>query len=195
MRNGGGKAKGAVFERLICQQLSLWLTSGKRKDVLWRSAMSGGRATVAKRKGQDVRQCGDICAVAPEGHAFCNHFYIECKHLKKIGLDGLIKGGGALLTIWEKTRQEAVHYDRVPLLIIRQNGWPTLLMTNSGGARSLQMSPKTIKVTGIIQDKARMTEKHMAWECLHIGLLSEVLEHCEPNQWVYRRRERIRPLF
>ena len=54
MRKGGGKAKGSSFERLICKELSLWITGGEHQDVFWRSAMSGGRSTVAMKKGDKL---------------------------------------------------------------------------------------------------------------------------------------------
>ena len=60
--------------------------------------MSGGRATVAKGK---VRQAGDITAVAPEGHAFVDTFFIECKSYKNLSLDCLIKGKGDLIDFWQ----------------------------------------------------------------------------------------------
>lgn len=116
-----GKQKGSEFERKVCKQLSLWVSKGKSVDLFWRSAMSGGRATVAKGK---VRQGGDITAVAPEGHVLTDYLYIECKHLKNISFDSLIKGSGPLLTIWQKTIEEAEKYRKHPVLIFRQNHWP-----------------------------------------------------------------------
>lgn len=132
MKRFNSKAKGSAFERAICKQLSLWLTQGKREDVLWRSAMSGGRATVAHRKGKDVRQCGDLCAVGPEGHAFCAQFFVEIKHVKKLALDQfLIKGTGPLANYWRIVLREAKKHARHPMLIARQNGWPIIVLTAS----------------------------------------------------------------
>jgi hypothetical protein len=126
------KAKGSAFEREIAKQLSLWLTRGRREDVLWRSAMSGGRATVAHRKGKDVRQCGDLCAVGPEGHKFCDQFFIEIKHVKKLALDQfLIKGTGPLANFWKIVLREAKKHVRHPMLIARQNGWPIIVLTEN----------------------------------------------------------------
>src|SRR4249919_3894092 len=100
MRAGGGKQKGSVFERQVCRRLSLWVTNNEKQDVFWRSAMSGGRATVARGK---VRQCGDVCAVAEEGYAFCNSWFVECKHVRSLNLDSfLIKSTGALDKFWRK---------------------------------------------------------------------------------------------
>lgn len=135
MRAGAGKQKGGEFERKICVELSKWITGGKQQDVFWRSAMSGGRATV---KQGLVRQAGDITAVAPEGHSLTNAFYLELKHLKKITLDSLLTGKGELITIWNKTLLESAKYDRIPVLIFRQNRWPICFCTTYRGIQKLQ---------------------------------------------------------
>jgi hypothetical protein len=118
------KRKGSAFERDICKALSLWVTDGKNKDVFWRSAMSGGRATV---HGRDVRQAGDVCAVAPEGHAFCEYYYVECKHVKTLNFDGLLRGTGLLHKFWADTASKALKRNLVPLLIARQNSMPIIV--------------------------------------------------------------------
>src|SRR3954464_4941724 len=149
MRAGGGKSKGSSFERWVCKELSLWITDGKRTDCFWRSAMSGGRATVAHKKGVDVRQAGDICAVAPEGAEFCDRWFIECKHVKDLNLDSfLIKKTGMLASFWKKCCQQAERHKRAPMLIARQNGWPTLLITYNG----LFAGPKQVVVASGLCD-------------------------------------------
>lgn len=120
------KAKGSAFERKICKALSLWVTDGRRQDVFWRSAMSGGRATV---RGLDVRQAGDVCAVAPEGHEFCQYWYVECKHLKSLDFHCLLKGTGALLKHFATAAKQALKRGQTPMLIARQNGTPTVVVT------------------------------------------------------------------
>lgn len=136
-----GKAKGSDFERVVCKQLSLWLTNGKSVDVFWRSAMSGGRATVAKGK---VRQAGDITAVAPEGHILTDQFYLELKFYKNLSLDCLIKGKGALLDIWNDTECEAMKYGRRPVLIFKQNHWPVIFCTDHIGATMLKFDKRLL---------------------------------------------------
>jgi hypothetical protein len=121
------KAKGGKFEREVCVVLSLWVSQGKRKDLFWRSAMSGGRATV---HGRSVRQCGDICAVAPEGHQFTDKYFIECKHLKSLDFRGLLEGRGRLLKYWRIACAQAAKHELVPLLIAKQNNMPILLCCN-----------------------------------------------------------------
>ncbi len=129
MRPGGGKQKGAQFEREICKRLSLWVSDGEREDVFWRSAMSGGRATVQHRKGVDVRQGGDICAVAPEGHILCDEFFIECKYVKDLGFGTfIVNGTGKLRDFWLKCLEESARHKKSPMLIAKQNGWPTIVI-------------------------------------------------------------------
>lgn len=126
MRKGGGKQKGAQFEREICKALSLWVTGGKRGDVFWRSAMSGGRATMFS----DVRQCGDICAVAPEGAPLTERYYIECKAYRDLQIERwLITGRGHLADFWKETKDQAKIHKREPLLIFRQNGLPIMFLS------------------------------------------------------------------
>lgn len=133
MRPGGGKQKGAAFERLICKQLSLWVSAGKSQDCFWRSAMSGGRATVSARKGKLLpRQAGDITATSPEGHALTDWFYVECKSLRDISLDSFLFGTGKLVPIWDVAIREAVKHKREPMLIVKERGRPPIVIVSSG---------------------------------------------------------------
>jgi hypothetical protein len=132
------KAKGGSFERVICKALSRWISNGTREDLFWRSAMSGGRSTVAAKGGKKLNaQCGDITSVDPMGNVLTDDLYFECKHLKKCSLDDLVKGNkgqGSLLSIWYRTLNEAEIYNgRHPVLIFRQNMWPTILCTDRLG--------------------------------------------------------------
>jgi len=132
MRRGGGKVKGGQFEREVANKLSLWVTHGKKKDCFWRSAMSGGRATV---RGTDIRQAGDICAVAPEGHVLTDRWYIETKHVKDFGLWGLFdnrEGRDSLFAYWSKASSNAHRWGKMPMLIAKQNGRPTLVCMPTG---------------------------------------------------------------
>lgn len=137
MKQGGGKSKGSQFERDVCVALSKWITNGERIDCLWRSAMSGGRATVSRGK---VRQAGDITAVSPEGHALTDIFYIECKAYKDINLDCLVKGKGALLDFWMIASKEALSYQKQPMLIFKRNHWPVIVMLGAQGVAALRLT-------------------------------------------------------
>lgn len=139
MKAGGGKAKGASFEREICKRLSLWVSAGKREDLYWRTAMSGGRATVAKRRGIDLAaQAGDISAVHPNGHVLTKELYFELKHVRDLGIDRLIiRNTGPLANFWHKAMWEADAYGKSPVIIARQNGLPILLLAHRGTVGAL----------------------------------------------------------
>lgn len=136
-----GKRKGSEFERQICRDLSGWISHGEREDLFWRSAMSGGRATVAAKSGKMLRaQCGDITAVDPAGNILTDNCYFECKHLKRLSFDSIIKesvGRGTLLSIWCDTVDKAALYSKHPVLICRQNGFPTLVCSSRDGIKFL----------------------------------------------------------
>lgn len=170
MRKGGGKAKGASFEREVCTQLSLWLSVGARKDLFWRSAMSGGRATIRQKKGEKpVSQHGDISAVDPLGHLLTDHFYIECKNYKDLNLTAfLLKQTGILQQFWEKTVLEAQKYAKKPLLICRQNMYPTFVLFAKPKYKREQ--------TQIIPHVCFNIPKS---DC-HLMLLSDFVEHMPP---------------
>lgn len=135
------KQKGGAFERQICKALSKWVTDGAKEDVFWRSAMSGGRATVQGRKGVSVRQAGDITAVAPEGHSFTDEWFVECKNIKDMKLSPfLLSRSGLLHKFWKKARAEAQKYNRQPMLIVRSRG-PVWVFVLQGG-----MDPYTVPI-------------------------------------------------
>lgn len=132
-KGGGGNRKGSAFERKLCVALSKWVSLGKRKDLFWRTAMSGGRATVMRRKGEDIRQSGDICAVAPEGHPFTDKWYVEAKFYKDIQLQHwLLTGKGKIQQWWDKACEEADHHMRTPFVVLKENGTPPLLLVPPG---------------------------------------------------------------
>lgn len=133
MRKGGGAGKGAAFERDTCVKLSLWITRGEKKDVFWRTAMSGGRATVHKKAGSNIRQSGDICAVSPEGFPLVDNFFVECKHVKYLGIaEFMFKHTGVLCGFWYTALAEAESYNKQPMIIACQNRFPTLIITPIG---------------------------------------------------------------
>lgn len=145
MKAGGGKRKGSKLEREVCKKLSLWVSDGKNGDLFWRSAMSGGRSTVAHKKGEVVRQAGDICAVTPEGHELTDHWYIECKFYRRVGLEAwIINNNGKMRKWWITCRMQAKRHERQPMLIVKQNGWPTLVITKVDAIQQLVVPEATI---------------------------------------------------
>lgn len=141
MKAGGGKRKGAQFERKTCEALSLWVSKGKRDDLFWRSSMSGGRASVKFKKGKEnVTQGGDICAIDPMGHKLLDRFSIECKHYNDLNITtSLVCGYGKLVTFWFQTVKQAKRQKKIPILIARQNRLPVLFITNRRGYEELDM--------------------------------------------------------
>lgn len=126
MRNP--KQKGSSFERKVCTALSWWVSKGADRDLFWRSSISGGRATVALRKGRSIKAAGDICAVSPEGHKLTDIFFIECKHYKSLDLDAFIYGRGKLAKFWTHCVEQALAHQRSPMLIAKQNNYDTLIL-------------------------------------------------------------------
>ena len=172
MRKGGGQEKGADFERSICKRLSLWVSSGQHEDLFWRSAMSGGRATVAAKKGKILKhQAGDISAVSIQGHALTDQYYIECKSVSTLDIHGLIEGRGALWSFWCTAWDEAVQYEKAPMLIAKQNRFTTIVcldrdsVTKLGliGITSVIASPdsKTPRTMYIMELDALLSKSHL----------------------------------
>lgn len=152
MRKGGGKAKGGEFERKVCRALSLWLSNNKNEDLFWRSAMSGGRATVGHKKGKLLaNQSGDISAIHEQGHRLTNVFSVECKTYKSLNLGGLFYGGkSGLVAFWNTVVIDAGKYSKLPMLIAKENGRPELICLDSIGARLLGLEGlKCVSDTGV----------------------------------------------
>ncbi len=143
MRKGGGKSKGSSFERKVCKDLSLWVSDGKAEDIFWRTAMSGGRSTVAHKKGVSVRQCGDVCAVRPEGFNFADQWFVECKHVRNLSLTTffLADEGGLLNKFWVEATNQAFKFHRKPMLIAKENNQPTIVIVPVEGLRLVGLSP------------------------------------------------------
>jgi hypothetical protein len=131
MKTGGGKAKGGAFEREVCKRLSLWLSQGRRSDLLWRSSMSGGRATVQMNAGKiNLAQSGDVSAIGQEAYGFCEQTFVEIKHVKNLGIGrGFVCETGPLIGFWKIACREAERYGKRTLLVARQNLYPTLAIS------------------------------------------------------------------
>lgn len=150
MRRGGGKQKGASFEREVCVSLSQWITAGEREDVFWRSAMSGGRATVGHKRGKALAsQVGDISCVHPAGHHFISAFAPECKHYADLDYKGLLTGKGKLLTFWNEINLQAGRYDKRPMLLARQNRMQTMICLDISGRKLLGLSYKDMLLISV----------------------------------------------
>lgn len=125
MKKGGGKKKGSAFEREQAKILSLWISNNKDKDLLWRSTLSGGRASSGKVKGT---QYGDLCLGKHDGKyvneakRFLNMLSVELKSYNQIDLmSALLNDNNNVWKWWEQCLQEANANDVRPLMIIKRN--------------------------------------------------------------------------
>ena len=146
MRNGGSSAKGAGFERTVCRTLSLWLSHGTRDDLMWRSSMSGGRATLGRKKGlKRGAQAGDISAIDRLAQTFLDTFSIECKHYKDLQLRNLLTGAkGGINSFWRQAVTDAAEHHKLPLMVAKQNFLPVLLGLNAAGVTVLDAGGELI---------------------------------------------------
>lgn len=135
MDGKGSKAKGSSFERQVCKDLSRWLSRGMREDLFWRSAMSGGRATVRmKRGGKAASQLGDITAIDTQGQRLTDRFVIECKSYKDLQWPQAMMGKTSrVIEFWERLVKDAAAANRLPMLIARQNILGTFIVLNPEG--------------------------------------------------------------
>lgn len=143
MRRGGGKPKGNAFEREICKDLSKWLSYGERDDILWRSAMSGGRATVGLKKGIVRKtQGGDITAIDPIGNKLTDKYMIECKSYKNIHLQSMLFGipkNNSIYEFWIELYNKSKQLNKDMMLVIKHNNLPKLIgLTKSLRINNLQ---------------------------------------------------------
>ena len=136
MKPGAGKTKGGNFEREICRKLSLWISAGERDDLFWRSSLSGGRATVAFKKGkQNLTQCGDISSIHPDGNVLTDRYLISCKFYSDLKLEGAMLGNkGGISQFWEECVAEAKRYGKQPILVAKQNNTRPFICLNAKGA-------------------------------------------------------------
>lgn len=140
-KRSNGKQKGASFERSVCKRLSLWISDLEKEDVFWRSAMSGGRATVYKKAGKGDKaagHAGDITATDEIGHKLTDLWCIECKYYKSLDVGTYVySGAGKLASFWEQSVDQAVDTGKMPMLICKENYKPELLILCARGARKI----------------------------------------------------------
>lgn len=134
-KGGKGKRKGSKQERKICWALSRFIDPNGEDTIFWRSAMSGGRATVQSRKGiKNTNQAGDITCIDERGAWLTDLFCIESKFYKSLDLEAsLLLGKGKLAAFWRSHYKVSKSVDRAPLLIARQNRTPTLVILDAKG--------------------------------------------------------------
>lgn len=148
-------AKGSVFEREICKELSLWITSGERDDIFWRTAGSGGRATMRKKSGKTTaNQEGDVCATDPIGQPLVNIVTIELKKgYNSWNIKELIdtkKKNMLLADFWDQCRREKENSKSIGFwLITRQDRKRKLLFFDEGFFRHFRRKKNNFEMNHI----------------------------------------------
>lgn len=144
-----GKAKGGEYERAVCKRLSLWMSRGLRDDLFWRSAMSGGRATLRFAKGAyNKSQAGDVTAIDSHGERLTSKFLIECKFYKDLRILSLLlpqddkSPKDTLADFWHQCSIDAGRAGRLPMLIAKQNQRGEFVLL-SGRGKEAFMLPET----------------------------------------------------
>lgn len=131
MRPGGGKEKGAAFERKTGVALSGWITNSTRTDLFSRNVLSGGKFTLHAKKGERQGVPGDLMASHPLAYDFLKSFLVECKHKQDLELQAYFfdtKGSTFLARTIQLCRDQAKVAKVDWLLIAKQNLKPTLLL-------------------------------------------------------------------
>lgn len=125
MKPGQGKNKGSSFERAVGAKLSLWLSAGKRKDLLCRTVGSGAQFTFSKASQGNP---GDLMAQDPIAFEFMSKTVVECKHWRSLDMIKFLNKKGDLYKALLKVRQEGNLAGKSWWLIAKQNNQPTLLL-------------------------------------------------------------------
>lgn len=134
--------------------------------------MSGGRATVGLQRGEKLtRQAGDISAISPEGHRLTDHFFLELKHYKALGYRAFfLQGNGPLAAQYEQACMQAAAYDKIPLMIAKQNNTPTTVIAPRGMCNQLIGKVPHAEVI-------RVTFARIGNRWCEVCLLDDLLEH------------------
>lgn len=186
-----GAIKGGQFERKICGILSLWVSHNKRDDVFWRSAMSGGRATLRsyrKRAPQLIAQAGDISALGQEGEPFLARFFAECKFYADLGIFHMITGrttkNGPLDKFWRPYLKRARELNRAPFVVAKQNRIPELVFTDKLGVSILMRG---------LRNEARPIVPIMVLPRheMHVFWLSDIVRRVDPTRALRTKRPKL----
>ena len=124
-------AKGAAYERHCASELSLWITCDSTSDAVWRSAASGARATRQAAQGdRPVAHVGDLVPALAEAHEFFDQFVVECKRVKLLNWNRLLRGGKAcnIESFWMQARAQANSARKEPFLMMREDNGPDLIL-------------------------------------------------------------------
>ena len=78
----------------------------------------------------NLTQSGDVSAVGQGAYEFCERTFVECKHYRDLSIGrGFLCRTGPLWNFWRVAVAEALKYGKRPLLVARQNLYPTVALT------------------------------------------------------------------
>lgn len=179
-----GSHKGSRFERQVAVSLSLWASEGKRKDMFWRSAGSGSRATLASRRGTSLRnQAGDISSLDARASILTDYFMIECKHWETLHLgQAVIQNTGKLVEFWQRLVVDAQAVDKLPMLIAKQDYLKTFIVLSGGGCQRFNILPYSTLHRGSCPDLCILPFAAWLEEALLDNLVSEVASGRKGNR-------------
>lgn len=99
--------------------------------------MSGGRATLGRKAGNNTRSAhaGDIVANREEGMPFLSVFVIECKAYKDFSYEKAFVHGHRTDVEYIVTRpwKEADDFKKLPFVVLKLNKKPPIVATTSDG--------------------------------------------------------------
>jgi hypothetical protein len=95
---------------------------------MWRTASSGGRGTQSQTSNAAFH--GDLTPTSPISEPLLKTVSIECKFYKKIDLGEILRGikGNKLLSFWQQASESARLSRRFPVVIMKSNFLPILLV-------------------------------------------------------------------
>ena len=129
-------AKGGNFENEIAKKLSLWLTKGKRDDLVCRTDSSGGRGTIRtkNKKESNIYLFGDLKHSDDKAKPLFDLWSIECKsgygkknkgEMQRWDILDILDSSqkeAVLQRFWNQCVRDAGLSKREPVLIFRRNG-------------------------------------------------------------------------
>jgi hypothetical protein len=150
----GKSKKGGAFERETCGLLSLWWSHGKHDDLFWRTAGSGGRATVRMKRGKrTLGHAGDICATSKSGKRLLRVVTLELKRgynkstLHDV-LDAPMTAAEQVYVEWIKQARDSARMAKTPfwwLIARRDRRKPMLFFPESMLSKLSQMPQPIVK--------------------------------------------------
>lgn len=121
------KSKGSAFEREICKRLTIWLIGKDKPIQFWRSAASGGLATL---NSKNITVTGDIQALTPEAMKIAKYISFEAKTgYKDATFDNFFKDNKSdiLRSFWIQCVSSARKSDKFAVLIFRKKGCQVII--------------------------------------------------------------------